>query len=137
MRNIGLTMQRMRWLINGESFDMDRYPIQSRGNTIELWDIRNARMSMPHPMHMHGFSFQVVNRSNSPTQVRQLAQDASGRLATDLGWKDTILVWPGETVRIAIDFTNEFQGDQTYLFHCHNLEHEDQGMMVNHRVSAV
>ena len=59
------------------------------------------------------------------------------RLHTDLGWKDTILVWPGETVRIAIDFTNAFSGDQTYLFHCHNLEHEDQGMMVNHRISAV
>jgi len=137
VRNISLTMQRMRWLINGESFNMDSYPMQSRSNTVELWDIQNARMSMPHPMHMHGFSFQVVNRRNSPSQVRKLAQDTSGRMVTDLGWKDTILVWPGETVRIAIDFTNEFAGDQIYLFHCHNLEHEDQGMMVNHRVTAV
>ena len=137
MRNISLTMKRMRWLINGESFDMDRTPIQSHSNTVEVWDIRNAQMSMPHPMHMHGFSFQVVDRRNSPGQVRTLAQDASGRLVTDLGWKDTILVWPGETVRIAIDFTNDYRGDQMYLFHCHNLEHEDQGMMVNHRVTAV
>ncbi len=136
VRNISLAMQRMRWLINGESFNLDSYPIQSRNNTVELWDIQNAKMSMPHPMHMHGFSFQVVNRRDSPSQVRKLAQDASGRLITDLGWKDTILVWPGETVRIAVDFTNEYEGDQTYLFHCHNLEHEDQGMMVNHRVSA-
>ena len=137
VRNISLTMQRMRWLINGKSFDMDSYPIQSRSNTVEVWDIQNARMSMPHPMHVHGFSFQVVSRRNSPKQVRELAHDASGRSVTDLGWKDTILVWPGETVRIAIDFTNAYQGDQVYLFHCHNLEHEDQGMMVNHRVSAV
>ena len=137
VRNISLTMQRMRWLINGESFNMNSYPIQSRGNSVELWDIQNAKMSMPHPMHMHGFSFQVVNRRNSPSQVSKLAQDASGRLITDLGWKDTILVWPGETVRIAIDFTHAFKGDQLYLFHCHNLEHEDQGMMVNHRVTAV
>lgn len=137
VRNISLTMQRMRWLINGESFDMDSYPLQSRSNSIELWDIQNAKMSMPHPMHMHGFSFQVASRRNSPRQVRKLAQDASGRLITDLGWKDTILVWPGETVRIATDFTHAFKGDQTYLFHCHNLEHEDQGMMVNHRVTAV
>lgn len=136
VRNISLTMQRMRWLINGESFNMDSFPMQSRSNTVELWDIQNARMSMPHPMHMHGFSFQVVNRRNSPSQVRKLAQDASGRLATDLGWKDTILVWPGETVRVAIDFTNEFAGDQIYLFHCHNLEHADQGMMLNHRVTV-
>ena len=136
VRHIGLSMQRMRWLINGENFDMDRYPIQSRSNTVELWDIQNAEMSMPHPMHMHGFSFQVVERRNSPRQLRELAQDASGRLVTDLGWKDTILVWPGETVRIAIDFTNAYTGDQIYLFHCHNLEHEDQGMMINHRVIA-
>jgi len=136
LRNIRLTTQRMRWLINGESFNMDSFPIQSRSNTVELWDIENARMSMPHPMHMHGFSFQVVERRNSPAQVRKVAQDASGRSVTDLGWKDTILVWPGETVRIAIDFTNDFKGDQIYVFHCHNLEHEDQGMMVNHRVGA-
>lgn len=116
---------------------MDRYPIVSHSNIIGLWDIQNAAMSMPHPMHIHGFSFQVISRRNSPGQVRVLAQDASGRLITDLGWKDTILVWPGETVRIAIDFTNPYQADQIYLFHCHNLEHEDQGMMVNHRVTAV
>lgn len=136
VRHISLTMQRMRWLINGESFKMDRYPLESRSNSIELWDIENAEMSMPHPMHMHGFSFQVVHRTNSPSQLRKLAQDGNGRLITDMGWKDTILVWPGETVRIAIDFTNPFKGDQLYLFHCHNLEHEDQGMMVNHRVTA-
>ena len=136
VRNISLGLQGMRWVINGESFDMDRYPIQSRSNTVELWDFQNAKASMPHPMHMHGFSFQVVSRVNSPGQVRKLGQDTSGRLVTDLGWKDTVLVWPGETVRIAIDFTNSYKGDQIYVVHCHNLEHEDQGMMVNHRVTA-
>ncbi len=137
VRNISLTVRRMLWLINGETFKMDRYPIQSRRNTIELWDIQNADMSMPHPMHLHGFSFQVVNRRNSPSQVRQLARDTSGRQVTDFGWKDTVQVWPGETVRIAIDFTHPYPGDQIFLFHCHNLEHEDQGMMVNHLVTAV
>ena len=136
VRNISLTVRRMLWLINGETFMMDRYPIQSRRNTVELWDIQNADMSMPHPMHIHGFSFQVIHRRNSPGQVRQLARDTSGRQITDLGWKDTVLVWPGETVRIAIDFTHPYPGDQLFLFHCHNLEHEDQGMMVNHLVTA-
>ena len=136
VRKISLAMQGMRWVINGESFDMDRYPIQSRSNTVEVWDFQNAKASMPHPMHIHGFSFQVVSRVNSPGQVRKLGQDTSGRLVTDLGWKDTVLVWPGETVRIAIDFTNSYKGDQIYVVHCHNLEHEDQGMMVNHLVTA-
>lgn len=136
VRQIKLSMGRMRWLINDKSFNMDEYPIQSRSNTVELWDFQNAQMSMPHPMHIHGFSFQVVSRQNSPNQIRKLAQDASGRLITDLGWKDTVLVWPGETVRIAIDFTNTYKGDQIYVVHCHNLEHEDQGMMVNHKVTS-
>lgn len=136
VRNVNLTVRRMLWLINGETFRMDRYPLQSRRNTVELWDIQNADMSMPHPMHLHGFSFQVVNRRNSPDQVRQLARDTSGRLVTDLGWKDTVLLWPGETVRIATDFTHPYPGDQIFLFHCHNLEHEDQGMMVNHLVTS-
>ena len=47
-----------------------------------------------------------------------------------------MLVWPGETVRIAIDFAHDFPGSQTYVFHCHNLEHEDAGMMINFRVQA-
>lgn len=137
VRNIHLAMQGMGWAINGETFNMDSYPLQTRSNAIELWDIRNAAMSMPHPMHLHGYSFQIVSRTNSPRQVSELAQDKDGRMVTDLGWKDTILVWPGETVRIAIDFSNSFGGDQIYLFHCHNLEHEDQGMMVNLLVKAV
>jgi suppressor of ftsI/bilirubin oxidase len=55
---------------------------------------------------------------------------------SDLGWKDTVLVWPGETVRVAIDFSHDFPGDQTYMVHCHNLEHEDAGMMINYRVTG-
>ena len=64
-----------------------------------------------------------------------LVVDARGRLATDLGWKDTVLVWPGESVRIAIDFHHPFAADQIYLFHCHNLEHEDGGMMLRVKVA--
>jgi hypothetical protein len=38
---------------------------------------------------------------------------------------DTVMIWPGETVRIAVDFRKAFGGAQLFLFHCHNLEHED------------
>jgi suppressor of ftsI/bilirubin oxidase len=47
-----------------------------------------------------------------------------------------VLVWPGESVRIALDFSHPFSGDQTYMFHCHNLEHEDTGMMIGYKVKA-
>ena len=36
---------------------------------------------------------------------------------------------PGETVRILTAFSHTYLGDQVYMVHCHNLEHEDAGMM--------
>jgi suppressor of ftsI/bilirubin oxidase len=72
----------------------------------------------------------VLSRSNSPAQIRRLAVDRDGRTPQDLGLMDTVLIWPGETVRIGLDFSQPFSGKQSYMFHCHNLEHEDQGMMV-------
>ncbi len=97
--------------------------------------MENAARSMPHPMHLHGYFFRVRERRGSPAQVRALAVDGAGRLPSDLGLKDTVLVWPGETVLADVDFgAPAYPGEQTFLFHCHNLEHEDQGMMVNVRV---
>jgi FtsP/CotA-like multicopper oxidase with cupredoxin domain len=67
--------------------------------------------------------------------------DASGRAAwetvsagfVDEGWHDTVLVMPGERVKILLKF-DDFEG--LSLYHCHNLEHEDMGMMRNYRVEA-
>jgi FtsP/CotA-like multicopper oxidase with cupredoxin domain len=79
-------------------------------------------MSVPHPMHVHGLSFQVVSRSGGP-----------GYNFLDQGWKDSVLVMPGERVAVAMRFT-DFTG--MYLYHCHNLEHEDMGMMRNYLVQG-
>jgi suppressor of ftsI/bilirubin oxidase len=122
----------MAWTIDGDRFDPSAFPLEVKRNKVEIWEIRNDMMSMPHPMHIHGYQFQVLERRGSPAQAW-----GSGRrhlLATDGGWKDTVLTWPGETVQIAIDFSTPFTGPQEYVFHCHNLEHEDQGMMINYRV---
>ena len=133
-RNIELSMGQMRFLINGLTFQMDQIAFDVKKNAVEVWRISNPAIGMPHPMHIHGFSFQVIERIGSPPQIARAARFGRGRVVTDLGWKDTVLVWPGETVRIAIDFTHNYPGDQTYVFHCHNLEHEDGGMMINFRV---
>ncbi len=77
----------------------------------------------------------MLERETSPDALAPLATHSGSRLATDLGWKDTVLVWPGESVRIAIRFAVPFAGAQTYLLHCHNLEHEDGGMMIGVRVA--
>lgn len=135
-RLITLDQARGRWRINSTTYDADATPIVVKRDTVEAWDIRNLQPGMPHPLHIHGFQFRVVSRDGSPHQQRKLAL-APGRLAaTDLGWKDTVLVWPGETVRIVTDFSHPFPGDQVYMVHCHNLEHEDGGMMVNMKVTA-
>ena len=135
-RKIELSLENMRFLINGRTFVMDEIAFDVKRGAVEVWSISNPTLGMPHPMHIHGFSFQVLERLNSPAQVSSSARFGKGRTAGDLGWKDTVLVWPGETVRIAIDFTHDFPGDQTYLLHCHNLEHEDAGMMINFRVQG-
>ena len=135
-RKIELSMGHMRFLINGRTFRMDEIAFDVKRGAIEIWSISNPAVGMPHPMHLHGFSFQVIERLNSPPALAASARFGKGRTVSDLGWKDTVLVWPGETVRIAIDFTHDFPGSQTYLFHCHNLEHEDAGMMINYRVQA-
>ena len=135
-RKIELSMQAMRFLINGLTFRMDEIAFDVKRGAVEVWSISNPALGMPHPMHIHGFSFQVLERLNSPPQWSAMARFGKGRAVSDLGWKDTVLVWPGETVRIAIDFAHDFPGNQTYVFHCHNLEHEDAGMMINFRVLA-
>lgn len=135
-RNIKLSLQGMDFLINGRKFDMSEIAFDVKRGTREIWTISNPKVGMPHPIHLHGFAFQVLERLNSPRQVKALAHFGRGRTVSDLGWKDTVLIWPGETVRIVIDFSHDFPGDQVYMVHCHNLEHEDAGMMVNYRVTG-
>ncbi len=133
-RNIKLSLKGMSFLINGRTFNMDEIAFDVKRGSKEIWSISNPKLGMPHPIHLHGFAFQVLERLQSPKQIAALAKFGKGRTVSDLGWKDTVLVWPGETVRVAIDFTHDFPGDQTYMVHCHNLEHEDAGMMINYRV---
>jgi blue copper oxidase len=123
----------MRWLINGKTHTMDEFPIVVQRGAREVWEIYNHEKSMPHPIHLHGFQFSVLERVGSPEQVAHLAVEEKGRLVTDLGFKDTVLLWPGETVRCAMDFSHDFEGEQFYMFHCHILEHE-MGMMLNLKV---
>jgi len=124
------------WNINGWRFNMHETPVRVQRGARETWLLQNNRASMPHPMHIHGFQFRVLERRDSPAQVTALATRQKGLLPQDFGLLDTVLVWPGESVRIALDFSHPFPGDQTYMFHCHNLEHEDTGMMIGYKVKA-
>lgn len=80
-------------------------------------------MSMAHPIHFHGQYFQILSRSVSHGSE---GYDSVKDGFIDNGWKDTVLVMPGERVRLIKPF-QDFKG--IFMFHCHNLEHEDMGMM--------
>ena len=88
-------------------------------------------MVMAHPMHVHNVQFQVIERQVLP-QLRDTWEEVRAGYV-DEGWKDTVLVMPGERVKLLLKF-EEYEG--LYLYHCHNLEHEDQGMMRNFLVKA-
>ncbi|MCB1045200.1 MAG: multicopper oxidase family protein [Acidobacteria bacterium] len=132
-RNIGLAGQ-MHFTINGAVFDMNEAPITVTRNSKEIWSITN-NTTIPHPMHLHAVPMHVLERRGSPQLIRSQAVDMRGRLPTDLGYQDTVLVWPFEQVRVGVAWEIPFNTEQSYLFHFHNLEHEDRGMMVNVRVT--
>lgn len=124
------------WRINSQSYRMTDTAFSVKRGAREIWEFRNDPPAMPHPIHIHGIQYRVLDRKNSPAQTRHLALDERGLPATELAWKDTVLLWPGETVRLLVDFSHPFPGDQIYMLQCHNLEHETHGMMVNFRIEA-
>ena len=130
--------ERAGFLIDNTPYRTDEIAFTVGRGAREIWEIRNSPISMPHPMHVHGFGFRVLRRRGTFGPARALAQESSGRMPTDLGIKDTVVVWPNETVWLALDFAlpedAAFRGRQRYMLHCHNLEHEDGMMMRNFAV---
>jgi FtsP/CotA-like multicopper oxidase with cupredoxin domain len=130
-REFALTLGHMRWGINGRTFAVDEIAPWERiafGAT-EVWEFVNraSMMAIPHPMHVHLAQFRVLERRGAPAGMDDLR---AGLL--DSGYKDTVLVLPGERVRVLVTF-DTYRG--RYLYHCHNLVHEDMGMMRNFSVS--
>jgi len=126
-REFAVTLGHMRWGINGRTFEMEEVAPYERvrfGDT-EIWEFSNRTpmMSMPHPMHVHGVQFRVLDRIGTPPGLEGLR---AGFL--DGGLKDTVLVQPGERVRVLLSF-DSYRG--LFLYHCHNLVHGDMGMMRN------
>lgn len=106
--------------INGREYDINRTDFQVPFGEVERW-IFTTNGNAPHPVHVHGASFQVVSRTGGRGTV----------YPWEAGWKDTVLLEDGETVTVKVRF-DAFRG--LYLMHCHKLEHEDMGMMVNFEV---
>lgn len=103
------------WTINGKTFDPARMDAQPRLGSTEIWRLRS---DFNHPVHLHLAQFRVLSHGGPPG-------------TSDAGWKDTLDLEPGEAAGILVHFT-DYRG--RYVFHCHNLEHEDMMMMGNFEV---
>ena len=103
------------WTINGKPFDPARMDARPKLDTTEIWRLQT---DFSHPLHLHLVHFQVLSHSGRPGPY-------------DAGWKDTIDLGPGQTANILARFSGH-RG--RYVFHCHNLEHEDMAMMGNFEV---
>ncbi|MET8156583.1 multicopper oxidase domain-containing protein [Sphaerisporangium sp. NPDC005289] len=101
------------WLIGGLPFDPARTDVTVRLGDVEVWRLV---ADVHHPVHLHLVGFRMLSRGGRAP------------LPHDAGLKDTVSLRPGEAVEIITRFDG-YRG--RYLFHCHNAEHEDMGMMAN------
>ena len=113
---LGMDMggEQMRWVINDQVFDHHRVDFAARLGETEIWRFTNKSGPHAHPMHIHLDMFQILDRNGAAP------------LPGEAGWKDTVAVGSNETIRVIVRFT-DYPG--RVMFHCHNLEHEDHGMM--------
>jgi FtsP/CotA-like multicopper oxidase with cupredoxin domain len=135
-----LFMNNMNWTLNGRVFEMEGVTAEEtvQLNTTEVWEFVNepgqgGMMAdfMAHPMHLHGVRFRILERQVAPPQTADWESVSVGYV--DDGWKDSFLIMPGERVKVLLKF-EDYAG--LFLYHCHNLEHEDMGMMRNYLVQA-
>ncbi|WP_129785123.1 multicopper oxidase family protein [Promicromonospora panici] len=102
--------------INGRSMDMGRIDeVVDEGST-EIWEVRSI-VPMPHSFHVHDVQFRI------------LSIDGDGPPPELAGPKDTVYLEPNRTYRLLMRFDDYTNPDVPYMFHCHMLLHEDEGMM--------
>ncbi len=137
---IGITEAPMAVLLNGQPYEFNK-PLPSERvklDSVQLLEIFHAHgatdssgmnmsgmnMAMAHPIHLHGQSFQIMGRNFEGVDSKDYDTVKDGFI--DSGLKDTVLIMPIERIRIIKPF-QDFKG--LFLYHCHNLQHEDMGMM--------
>ena len=105
------------FLINGNSFDMSQVNYVIPVNNTEIWSFAN-QTPIAHPFHIHDVQFNIleINGLVPPEHMR--------------GWKDVLLI-PGHqgTAKFIAKFEDYTNPDIPFMYHCHMLVHEDEGMM--------
>lgn len=107
--------------INGQRFDMDRIDFEAAPDDWELWEIFN-HTGLSHPFHLHNAQFRLIDRRGQlPARV-------------DRGRKDVVNIESDETVKFMVRFERYTDDSIPYMYHCHMLTHEDEGMMGQFKV---
>lgn len=104
------------YAINNQMMDMGRIDeVVTLGDT-EIWTVTNID-GQTHNFHVHDVQFQIldIDGREPPPHLQ--------------GWKDTVWLKQGEPVRLIMTFTDFASGTAPYMYHCHMLRHEDNGMM--------
>ncbi|MFF2390380.1 multicopper oxidase family protein [Agromyces sp. NPDC058104] len=102
--------------INGEAMDMGRVDETVTVGSLERWVVANTTQ-LPHSFHVHDVQFRIASI------------DGEAPPAELAGWKDTIFTEPETEVELLMRFEDYTDTDTPYMYHCHLLWHEDQGMM--------
>jgi blue copper oxidase len=116
MPNDSSTLAEGPFGINGKQFDMDSINVVTYLGNKERWHLVNTTL-IAHPFHVHDVQFYVENVNGQPTP--EFLQ----------GKKDLVLVMPGEYVDVLTQFEDFADEMVPYMYHCHLLHHEDEGMM--------
>ena len=126
----------------GQAYLDDPTEVVNPGET-EIWEVINLTGDV-HPIHFHLVNVQIVSRQPFNDVVYaggipQYVGPARGPDANELGWKETVRMYPGEVTRVIMKFDLPkvpFQvpksprtGGHEYVWHCHILEHEEHDMM--------
>jgi len=101
---------------NDSTYKMERIDYEIPINNIEIWKLVNETM-VAHPFHIHDVQFYVIDRNGNPP-----GPEESGR-------KDVVLVPPGDSLMFITRFEDFTDSVIPYMYHCHILMHEDDGMM--------
>lgn len=107
--------------INEQSMDMDRIDFEKTEEGPEIWTVTNENADWPHNFHIHNARFRVLDVEGGEVEFTE-------------GWHDTIYVPPLSTVRLHVDIPMHRNDDYTFMYHCHMLFHEDEGMMGQFRI---
>jgi len=107
--------------INGVHFDMNTINETVYLNTTEKWRVTN-NTGIAHPFHIHDMHFYILNIDGGP--VPNYEQ----------GKKDVVLVMPMQYVEFITKFEDFADDSIPYMYHCHLLHHEDDGMVGSFKV---